>query len=783
MKKGVTYALKIDNQLSTAGSSVVYQDIECLDIRANGIYVVKFMFREWVGPLNQLTNPKSSIKLSINPKEFLVTCNHSDKKKTVYRWDTKPSEVKSAEDNPIEYSTFSTNSFNVDKYTTDLFTHKTDTQAETHLNYLNERKLGCIDHLKKDVYKNHLIFIGASKEIANSEVDMLDFRNLITDYGNCITSLQNLSIHWDHYKVKKNNKNEFESLSSTTEPIQWLTTAPNELRVAVQQREFENAVALVEKINQIYENNPKVEITMQTHSLKDSIENNIKNLTDKLMDELRSPLLKPNQIKETISLLVRLSQNDKAKSIFLESRSHSISQSIKKVPVSGDLNRYISELVRIIFNSIIATCNDFTNSFPSHMNSGLISWVIEEMVLISDIFQRQVFILDNFYAIAQTMRIVESHCEMMDTTGLSINFYWKLLLQPHLEQVITHYELKIRSQTRQHLGEEKFIGISKWDYEIQVTSPTMKQENTPSKNTPYLSPAQKAVFEAQQLQQQQLHENDDSKLKLTESTIFLNTVTQRFANDICQIISIDSIPVVSVSLSKIFRDYMTHLLAQMEKGTLSDSQCLSIISNSIFIVDDLVLRIANKFEDALGEKLNNLKNLSEELTYLHERIRDEYAIQKARDIIGENVMNWDEEDYRIEEEIEAFPKKFIKLSDHLDTLANTIQMNVNSETVLPIISRIISEVVVLISQRLQSNPLVFGYGGLQHFVLEMKYLTTFAGKYPVEDFTFGLISDLIDKNVDLFASTNHFDSSTVLKPDEYFTSIIDNLVYQKAVYQ
>ncbi|EGC32875.1 hypothetical protein DICPUDRAFT_37625 [Dictyostelium purpureum] len=794
MKKGVKYPLKVDSNLSTVSSSVNYPDIECLDIKANGNYIVRFMHREWVGPLTELSNPKTSIKISIDIKECTVTATHTDKKKTVHRWGGETKEKKSGlggvnndEDNPVQYETFSSNSFNPEKYVNDLFTHKTDLQANTHLNWLEERKTGCIDHLKKDVYKNHLIFIGASKEIANSEVDMLDFRNLVTDYGNNISSLQNLSISWDHYKVKKNNKIDFEPLSPATEPIQWLTTAPNELSVSIEQREFETAVSLVEKINKIYESNPKVEIVMQTHPLKDRIESKVKILTDKLMNELRSPLLKPNQIKETISLLVRLSQNDKAKTIFLESRSHAINLAVKKIALSGDLNRYISELTRVVFNNINATCNDFTNSFPSYMNSGLISWVIDELVLISDIFNRKVFILDSFYSISQVIRIVESHCEMMDQTGLSIGFYWNLLLQPHIEQLIVNYELKIRDNVLHHLMDEKWIGITNWDYELKTSptpgnsAPSSLKNSAGSSNS---TPKQKQPNMYQNNYENENEEIDHSKLKLTESTIFLNTIIQKFANDICQIISIDLVPVISQSLGKIFSAYMNYLQNEIQKDSLTDIQCLAIISDSVFIVDDLVFRIATRFEDATGEKLNNLKQLSQSLYNLFESIRDQYASRKAMEFVMYTIK-WSENNYREEYDLAQgfLPKDFIILSDSLDSLSQSIKLNVNSESILPIASRIISEIVVIISQRFQTDKnVLFSYSGLQYFVLEMKYLTTFAGKYPVEDYTFELINSMIQTHSNNFAESNSLDPSTVLQPDEFFTGIIDSLVYQKAVY-
>eukprot|EP01132_Coremiostelium_polycephalum_P001991 gene1991-2452_t len=727
MKKGNSYDLKIDNKLSTAGSSVVYQDIECVDIKPNGIYTVKFMYREWIGPLHCLITEKSSIKLSIDIKEGLVTCLHSDKKKTIYRWDTKSGSGSGGDkgshhdvdqDNPVSYSTFSNPLFNPDKYTNELFIHKSDTQVSQYLLFLEERKSGCIDHLKKDVYKNHLIFIGASKEIANSEVDMLDFRNLITEYGNSMNSIQNLSINWDHYKQqqKKNYKIDFEPLSSTTEPIQWLTTSPNELDVTIEQREFENAVSIVEKINKIYENNPKVEIVMQTHPLKEQIQSRVKNLTDKLMTELSSPILKPNQIKETISLLVRLQQNDKAKSIFLESRSMSIQHQIKKVNISGDLIRYIGELTRIIFNGINQTCNDFTNSFPDlYMNSGLIEWVTNELEGIADIFNRQVFILDNFATISQAMRVVESHCLMMDQIGLSIGFYWNLLLQPYVEQLIVNYEIKIRDQILQHLDDENWIGTPNWDYEINI--------------------------------------NNINNIKTDESSGGGGGGGGEL------------IPTVSQSIGNIFKDYINYLLVAIQREDMvNDSHCLSIIADATFVYEDLVGRIANRFEDAMsGLRLNHLDSLYDSL--LINEIKDQYSFKKAQEIVSTLVMSWDVQDYKLDEEIEPFPKKFIKLSEYLDTLADTIQSEVNSECVLPIISRIISEIVIIFSQNLQKTNYQFGYGGLQHFVLEMKYLTTFAGRYPVEDITFHLINSMIDNSVKSFAKSQNFDPETVLKPN------------------
>ncbi|EFA85069.1 exocyst complex subunit 8 [Heterostelium album PN500] len=778
MKKGGVYDLEFDSKLSTASSNVVYQNIECVDIRPSGIYVLKFMYREWIGPLTQLVNPKSSIKISIDLKEGLVTCLHTDKKKTVYRWDINQGldiakgggASGSKEENNVSYTTFSNNLFSVDKYTNDLFQHKNEIQSTQHLSFLNERKLGCIDFLKKDVYKNHTIFIGASKEIANSEVDMLDFRNLITDYGNHITAIQNLSINWDHYKIKQQSKNEYETLSKTTEPIQWLTTVPHELEVAVEQREFETAVSIVEKINEIYQNNQKVEIVMQTHPLKELVDQRIKSLTETLIDTLRSPILKPTQIKETIAWLVRLGQTDQAKTIFLESRTNTIQAAIKKLVKRGDLVRNIGEITKITFSQIDTTCQDYCNSFSeAYMTSGLIEWIIYQLEIICDTINRQVFIIDNFQTISHILRIVESHCEMLDQSGLSLISYWNLLLNPHLEKLISTYESKIVDLLQQHLNEEKWVGNTQWEYEI-----TIQPKSAP--NSPVQSP--KNSFISQHLQHQQ--HNEEVKLKLTESTIFLNTIIQRFANDICHITTVELIPVVSSSLQKIFKEYMSHLLTAMQKD-LNDSQAHAIISDAVFITEDLLFRISNRIEDALDRPINNLEMLKENLDGLFRRIRDEYAAKKAVEIVV-NIMIWDEGVYSIEEEIEPFPKKFIKLSEYLETLSNSIQNNVNVESVIPITSRILSEIVVVISQKLQTlgQSMSYGYGGLQHFVLEMKYLNTILGKYEVEQITYDIISSMIENAKTSYATANSFDPETVLKPKEEFDEVIVNLVYQKA---
>eukprot|EP01133_Synstelium_polycarpum_P013718 gene13718-16172_t len=758
MKKGVVYDLRFDDRLSTVTPSVVYKSIECEDIRPSGIYVVKFMNRFWTGTLAQLTAQKTNIVLSIDAKEGIVTSTYKDKKKTVYRWETNQSiggggATGADEHNPVSYSTFSSDLFSMEKYTNELFSHKTDTQSQFHLNYLNERKMGCIDHLKKDVYKNHSIFINASKEIANSEVDMLDFRNLITEYGNSITSLQNLSINWDHY---------FEVLSASTEPIQWLTTVPHELDRAIEQREYGDAIDVVEKSI-----NSKVEIVMQTHPLKEQIDTRIKSLTESLIDQLRSQILKPKQIKETIDWLVRLGQSDKAKSIFLESRSTAIQQAIKKVNISGDLVRYIGELTRIIFSSINTTSNDYLNAFPeAYMTSGLVEWVIHELELIADIFNRQVLIIDNFQTISQIMHIVESHCEMMDQNGLSLTFYWSLLLQPHIEGLIINYENRIKELLQQHLADEKWIGNTQWDYELPTstkTSPTSgSSPTTPTK--------------------QQQSNSGESNLKLTESTIFLNTIIQRFANDLCHIVTLDMIPVISTTLGRLFKDFIGQLLVAIQRK-MKDNQSHAIISDAVFICEDLLFRIANKFEDVTGRRLNNIDVLKESLDGSFQRIRDEYAANKATEVVH-SIMSWDEDIYRTEEEIDPNPKKFVKLAEYLDVLTTTIQTNINVESVLPIISRVIAEIVVIMSQTMMGRDAsAFGYGGLQHYVLEMRYLSTIAGKYPFEVITFESITNMIEHAIKVYAAANGYDPETVVKPNEFFTAIIDNLVHQKTVYK
>eukprot|EP00026_Physarum_polycephalum_P003723 Phypoly_transcript_03737.p1 GENE.Phypoly_transcript_03737~~Phypoly_transcript_03737.p1 ORF type:complete len:679 (+),score=120.09 Phypoly_transcript_03737:217-2253(+) len=668
---------------------------------------------------------------------------------------------------------FGAPSFDPDKFTKDLFIKTSERKARLQYDELAKTKESAAGELKKSVYNNYPCFISTSKEISNLEVDMLDLRNLLTDMGSVLKNVQHMNMKFDAPTPSPASRPVSKHISSSQfrdkkvaakEDVKWLLGVPEELDIVIAERLFDKAVDIVVRLRSLIQEFPHLEVVLSNNSLKSNIDQRVTRLSDALAADLLTPTIRPAYVRVCIARMLRLGLADSAKSIFLESRSKKIRSEIRKLKFEGDIALYVGELSKLVFSSILSTCVEYRQSFThTSMISGFVVWAMLELQAFGEMFQRQVFCTDNFQVIGQCLQIAEYHCKMLEQKGLSMAFQLWQHIHPGLGTVVDEYLKRLNSGLSKHISEELWVSKLQWVYYDSSLS-------------------------------------DRTALNLTDSALYLNTVGQRFANDLCWILTPDLLPIVCSAISSLLEGYMHRLSdalihlspapvsyggsAGLNGAVVVDKQQLAIVANAVFVVEDLAPRLSNQIKEKLQRNVKELDKMCKKLDARYTALRDTYCIQRARDIL-DNKMDWSHMEYSKDELDEPEPsQRFVRLVKYLADLAAQAQTLVGAQSVAPIVARIVAEVAAGMSQgkiwdRIETNQAI-GFGGLQQLVLDCKFLMVATNNYLIDE-SVEALQHVIDRAVLAYCTKTGQDPRLVLKPDDWFREGINSAVSNASV--
>lgn len=108
--------------------------------------------------------------------------------------------------------------------------------------------------------------------------------------------------------------------------------------------------------------------------------------------DLSNTLLTKIQFQRYVNWLLRLDRSEKAREVFLATRSLIIKKRIRQLVFEGDISTYIGELALVVFTLIRNTSEWYRDSFKQNeMASGFVTWVKEQTEIYAEIYKRQVF--------------------------------------------------------------------------------------------------------------------------------------------------------------------------------------------------------------------------------------------------------------------------------------------------------------------------------------------------------------------------------------------------------
>ncbi|KAF9581366.1 exocyst complex component exo84 [Lunasporangiospora selenospora] len=359
------------------------------------------------------------------------------------------------------------------------------------------------------------------------------------------------------------------SVGLSQSDFRWLAEFTDELDVLIAQREFDGAVAGVEKATVMLS-----QISLPGAKREDSrkrLDERVSRLARAILMDLGNPHVAKSMALKNVGWLERLGCLDQAKEVFLTSRTKVIRQRMGLAKSKRDPVVHIEELSVIVFTTIWNTCEWFEASFKSpKMTSSLVKWVKEEIENFADNYKDIVFGQGNFQVIADCFKIAQEQCSKLKEVGLDQLFVLETMLMPYLAEIISEHERRCLERMDAIIEHDDFAPMSGEDL--------------------------------------------GSSTPLSASMVAFYTVMMQFVNNACLIGNIMLYSRIVENVSNLFKAYVNRTIQVYEEVGLNNEQITVVNSNFEFISGNFISRVTVQLQHRFERPIPELETVREELT-------------------------------------------------------------------------------------------------------------------------------------------------------------------------
>ncbi|KAF9314250.1 exocyst complex component exo84, partial [Linnemannia elongata] len=363
----------------------------------------------------------------------------------------------------------------------------------------------------------------------------------------------------------------FKSATGTNQAdTRWLAEFTDELDVMIAQREFDAAVAGIEKATVILS-----QMTLPVAKLEDTrkrLDERVSRLSRAIILDLGQSHITKVAVQRDVGWLERLGCLDQAKDVFLTNRTKVVRQRMDQVKPKKDPVLHVEELAMIVFTTIKNTSEWFEESFKDpKMSSALVKWAKQEMECFADLYKDIVFSSQqsNFQVIADCYKVTQEQCNKLKEFGLDMIFVLDSFLLPYLTETIAEHERRCLERMDAIIEHDDFAPMS--GEELGSVTP------------------------------------------LSASMIAFYTVMLQFVNNICLIGSLTLYTRIVESIAILFKAYVNRTIQVYEEKGLTDDQRASVNSNFQFISESFISRVIVQLRHRFDRPIPELESVREEL--------------------------------------------------------------------------------------------------------------------------------------------------------------------------
>ncbi|KAI8647760.1 Cullin repeat-like-containing domain protein [Parasitella parasitica] len=357
----------------------------------------------------------------------------------------------------------------------------------------------------------------------------------------------------------------------------WLVDLPDHLEVSIAVREFEKSVVYLEKARHIVmSSSSSLPIIREA---RDHINRYTDELSEIISRDLSNTLLTKIQFQRYVNWLLRLDKSEKARQVFLSTRTLIIKKRIRQLVFEGDITTYIGELALVVFTLIRNTCEWYRDSFKQNeMASGFVTWVREQTEVYADIYKRQVFGQSQLscQVIADCFKSTLDQCSVLRKVGLDLKFLLEDLFLENVKETIISYEGRSMEKIEKVVVSDNFHPVS--------------------------------------------GQGLGNDVKVTSSVVSFYNLLVKFSNEICLLSKLQMYSTVIDSVCHLTEHYLRSMVAESRKKDLSKEQRTIASMNVSFILDNVVPRVSSQLNYHFNRpipELDTLRARLRELTYLN----------------------------------------------------------------------------------------------------------------------------------------------------------------------
>ena len=357
----------------------------------------------------------------------------------------------------------------------------------------------------------------------------------------------------------------------------WLVDLPDHLEVSIALREFEKSVVYLEKARHIVmSSSSSLPIVREA---RDHINHYTDELSQIVSRDLSNTLLTKIQFQRYVNWLLRLDKSERARQVFLGTRTLIIKKRIRQLVFEGDITTYISELALVVFTLIRNTCEWYRDSFKQNeMASGFVTWVREQTEVYADIYKRQVFGQSQLscQVISDCFKSTLEQCSVLRKVGLDLKFLLEDLFLENVKETVISYERRNMEKIEKIVANDNFNVVS--------------------------------------------GQGLGNDVKVTSSVVSFYNLLVKFSNDICLLSKLQMYSTVIDSVCQLTEHYLRSMITESRKKDLSKEQRSIASMNVSFILDNVVPRVSSQLNYHFNRpipELDTLRARLRELTYIN----------------------------------------------------------------------------------------------------------------------------------------------------------------------
>lgn len=205
--------------------------------------------------------------------------------------------------------------------------------------------------------------------------------------------------------------------------LRWVENQLDDLDELIAHRRFDPAVALTEKLRILASSALKSNLLAQDIvALK--VDSRVASLAALLLEELSSATnhaAQKSAVRRTVSWLIRLDYEDRARTAFLEARAATIRKRARMVRFDGHIPTYLSHVALVTFTLIRNSVDVYNSCFEPRVASVMVRWAKDHVQQFVELYHRQL------EGVAQDDEIrkeceqhVQMHASMLTEVGLDL---------------------------------------------------------------------------------------------------------------------------------------------------------------------------------------------------------------------------------------------------------------------------------------------------------------------------------------------------------------------------